>query len=144
MHVAKPENRVVNLRGASQSNSHVTLLTAELGLILCLRISAQHQIKPVIIVTITCFSYQEARCVLQKRCSLKAATILPLVGLDRSRQDPINRGHGAQLLHRPPPAGATHNNQKISLPIIFCERMRSSHISAVVVVVLFVVGLVPG
>ncbi len=34
----------------------------------------------------------------------KAATIIPLVGLARSKQDPINRGHGAQYLYRPPPA----------------------------------------
>ena len=37
---------------------------------------------------------------------LKAATIPPLVGLARSKQDPINRGHGAQYLYRPPPAGS--------------------------------------
>ncbi len=36
----------------------------------------------------------------------KAATILPLVGLARSKQDPINRGHGVQYLYRPPAAGA--------------------------------------
>jgi hypothetical protein len=35
-----------------------------------------------------------------------AAKILPLVGLARSKQDPINRGHSAQYLYRPPPAGA--------------------------------------
>ena len=33
---------------------------------------------------------------------LKAAIILPLVGLARSKQDPINRGHGAQFLYCPP------------------------------------------
>ena len=31
---------------------------------------------------------------------------LPLDGLARSKQDPINRGQGAQYLYRPPPAGA--------------------------------------
>ena len=36
------------------------------------------------------------------KLQLKAATILPLVGLARSKQDPINRGHGAQYLYRPP------------------------------------------
>ena len=41
------------------------------------------------------------------KLQLKAAAILPLVGLARSKQDPINRGHGAQYLYRPPPAGAT-------------------------------------
>ena len=29
---------------------------------------------------------------------VKAAKFLPLVGLARSKQDPINRGHGAQYL----------------------------------------------
>ncbi len=42
------------------------------------------------------------------KLQLKAATILPLVGLARSKQDPINRGHGAQYLYRPSPAGAKH------------------------------------
>ncbi len=36
----------------------------------------------------------------------KAATILPLVGVARSKQDPINRGHSAQCWYRPPPARA--------------------------------------
>ncbi len=31
-----------------------------------------------------------------------AAKFLPLVG---SKQDPMDRGHGAQYLYRPPPAG---------------------------------------
>ena len=36
----------------------------------------------------------------------KAAKFLPLVGLARSKQDPVNRrGHGSQYLYRPPPAG---------------------------------------
>ena len=34
------------------------------------------------------------------------ANFLPLVGLVRSKQKPINHGHGAQYLYRPPPAGA--------------------------------------
>ena len=36
----------------------------------------------------------------------KAATILPFVGLARSKQDPLNRGHGACKLYRPLPVGA--------------------------------------
>ena len=40
------------------------------------------------------------------KLQVKAAKCLPLVGLARSKQDPINRGHGAQYLYRPPPAGA--------------------------------------
>ncbi len=30
-----------------------------------------------------------------------ASTILPVVGLARSKQDPMNRGHGARYLYRP-------------------------------------------
>ncbi len=37
---------------------------------------------------------------------LKAAKFLFLVGLARSKQDPINSGHGAQYMYRPPLAGA--------------------------------------
>ena len=40
------------------------------------------------------------------KLQVKAAKFLPLVGLARSKQDPINRGHGAQCLYRPPPDGA--------------------------------------
>ncbi len=46
---------------------------------------------------------QGASC---RQAAVKAATILPLVGLARSKQDPINRGHGAQYLYCTPPAGA--------------------------------------
>ena len=52
--------------------------------------------------TLSCL---EARCVC-RQAAVKAAKILPLVGLARSKQDPINRGHGPQCLYRPPPAGA--------------------------------------
>ena len=44
------------------------------------------------------------------KLQVKAAKFLPLVGLTRSKQDPINRGHGAQYLYRPPPAGAKWPN----------------------------------
>ena len=40
------------------------------------------------------------------KLQVKAANFLPLVGLARSKQDPIKCGHGAQYLYRPPPAGA--------------------------------------
>ena len=53
------------------------------------------------------------RCFCQKRqgsscrqAAVKAAKFRPLVRLARSKQDPINRGHGAQFLHSPPPARA--------------------------------------
>ena len=38
---------------------------------------------------------------------LKAAIILLLIALARSKQDPIDRGHVAQCLYRPPPAGTS-------------------------------------
>jgi hypothetical protein len=38
----------------------------------------------------------------------KAAKLLPLVGIARSKQDPINCGHGAQYLYCCPPAGANN------------------------------------
>ena len=41
------------------------------------------------------------------KLQLKAAILLPLVGLARSKQDPINRGRGAQYLCCPPPARAS-------------------------------------
>ena len=47
----------------------------------------------------------EVRCVC-RQAAVKAAKILPLDGLARSKQDPINRGHGAQYLYRPMPAWA--------------------------------------
>ena len=64
------------------------------------------------IIIITRFSCLRARCVC-RQAALKAAKILPHVGLElaRSKQDPINRGHGAhgQYLYRPPPAGANRH-----------------------------------
>ena len=45
-----------------------------------------------------------------QQAATKAVTILPFDGVARSKQDPINRGHGAQYLYRPPPAGAHNNN----------------------------------
>jgi hypothetical protein len=61
----------------------------------------------IIIIIITRFSrlLGEARCV-RRQAAVKAARILTLVGLASFKQDPINRGHGAQYLYRPPPAGA--------------------------------------
>ena len=47
----------------------------------------------------------EARCVC-RQAAVKAAKIWFLDGLARFNQDPVNRGHGAQYLYRPPPAGA--------------------------------------
>ena len=40
------------------------------------------------------------------KLQVEGAKFLPLVGLARSNPDPINRGHGAQYLYRPSPAGA--------------------------------------
>lgn len=44
---------------------------------------------------------------LQTKLHVKATKMLPPVGLARSEQGPVSRGHGAQYLHPPPPAGAT-------------------------------------
>jgi hypothetical protein len=49
----------------------------------------------IFIIINTRLSCLEARCVC-RQAAVKAAKILPLVGLARSTQDPINRGHGAQ------------------------------------------------
>ena len=55
-----------------------------------------------IIITRSCL---EARCVC-RQAAVRAAKILSLVGLARSKQNPINGGYGAKYLYRPPPAGA--------------------------------------
>ena len=54
----------------------------------------------IIIIIVTRFSCLEAGCVC-RQAAAEAAKILPLVGLARSKQDPINRGHGAQYLTGP-------------------------------------------
>ena len=79
---------------------------------------------------ITCFSCLEARCACRE-AAVKAANILTLVGLAKSKQDPINRGHGAQYFYRPTPGGATQN--EISQVTDFwrvCMPPRSSHAGA--------------
>ena len=58
---------------------------------------------------ITRYSWLEARCIC-RQAAVKAAKNLPIVGLTRSKQDPINRGHGAQNLYRAPPAGANNTS----------------------------------
>ena len=47
----------------------------------------------------------EARCVC-RQAAVKAAKFLPPDGVARSKQDPINCGHGAQYLCHHQPAGA--------------------------------------
>ncbi len=54
----------------------------------------------------------KARCVC-RQAAVKAAKFLPLDGLARSKQGPINHGHGAQYLYRPPPAGAKNTPDEI-------------------------------
>jgi hypothetical protein len=71
--------------------------------------TSRHIIIIIIITKITRFSCLEVDCVF-RQAAVKAAKILPLVGRARSKQDPINRGHGAQYLDRPPPAGAKHTH----------------------------------
>ena len=48
------------------------------------------------------------------KLQVQAAKFLPLVGLARSKQDPINLGHGAQYLYRPPPAGAASGFRRVN------------------------------
>ena len=57
---------------------------------------------------ITCFSCQSRQGASADKVQVKAAKVLPLVGLARSKQDPINYGHGAQYLYCLPPAGARY------------------------------------
>ncbi len=75
------------------------------------------RLEAFIIVIITRFPRQEASCVLQ----FKAATIRPLLGLARSKQDPINRGQGAQHLFRPPPC--SHVMTKVLAEACLCCRL---------------------
>jgi hypothetical protein len=49
------------------------------------------------------FPAKEGKLRPADKLQVKAATFLPFVGLARSKQDPINRGHGAQYIYRPPP-----------------------------------------
>ncbi len=51
----------------------------------------------LVLFTITRFSCRRQGASADK-LHVKAARFLPLVGLARSKQDPINRGHGAQYL----------------------------------------------
>ena len=53
-----------------------------------------------------CCSLPRGMVRLQTSCRLRLPHSLALDGLSRSKQDPVNRLHGAQNLHRPPPAGA--------------------------------------
>ena len=47
------------------------------------------------------------------KLQVKAANILPVVELARTKQDPINRGYGARCLYRPSPAGAMASKASI-------------------------------
>ena len=58
------------------------------------------------ITFVTRFPCQKRQGAPADKLQVKAAKILPLVGLARSKQDPINREHGAQYLCRPPPDGS--------------------------------------
>ncbi len=71
--------------------------------------TAQLSVHSLINHIYTTFLPREKVCPADK-LHLQAATIVPFHGLARSKQDPINRGHGAQNLYRPPPAGARPNS----------------------------------
>jgi hypothetical protein len=51
-------------------------------------------------------AYMSTRCVCRQAAVQGLPQVLPLVGLARSKQGPMKRGHGAQYLYRPPPSGA--------------------------------------
>ncbi len=74
-----------------------------------------------LVTVITRFSCQEARCALYYKLQHKGCQISPLDGLARSKQDSINRGHGAQYLYRPPPAGAQIAS---TLVTVICETLK--------------------
>ena len=61
--------------------------------------------RPVLLLLLHAFpaKRQGASC---KQAAVKGCHNPPLVGLAISKQDPTNRGHGAQYLYRPPPARA--------------------------------------
>ena len=55
------------------------------------------------------------------RLQLKNAKFLPLVAFARFKQDPMNRGHGAEYMYRPPPARARlfgHRNTQAPLACV--------------------------
>jgi hypothetical protein len=55
----------------------------------------------LLLLLLHAFPAKEARCVLQlDKLQVKVAKFLPLIGLARSKQEPINREHGAQYLYR--------------------------------------------
>lgn len=54
----------------------------------------------ITIYIIKCCSCRKRQCASADKLQAKAAEILPLVGLARPKQDPINYGHGAQYLLR--------------------------------------------
>jgi hypothetical protein len=49
----------------------------------------------------TCWSSQSRQGASEETLQVKAASFLPLVGLARPKQDPINRGYGAWYLYHP-------------------------------------------
>ena len=75
----------------------------------------------IIIVIITRFSCLEARCAC-RQAAVKAAQILPLVGLARSKQDPITRGHGAQYYTAPRQPGPVQHY--INPKTVFLETLK--------------------
>ena len=64
--------------------------------------------KPSISLKFPAIIHQATLCSLRysQGAGRGGRSFLPHVGLARSNQDPVNRGHGAQYLYHPPPAGA--------------------------------------
>ncbi len=68
----------------------------------------------------------EARCVC-RQAAVKAAKILPLDGLARSKQDPINRVHGAQYDTAPRQPGLEYGMHSCIIRIHCLHSMHSGH-----------------
>ncbi len=83
----------------------------------------------IIITFIARFSCQRQGASADK-LHVKAAKFLPLVGLTIFKQDPIYRGHDAQYLYRPPPAGARIALPKLSFRVS-CTALYVLHVPSV-------------
>jgi hypothetical protein len=104
-----------------QDDGAIVQLVADAAAHRLIQRPATHNILLLIII-ITCFSCLEARCV-RRQAAVKAAKILPLVGLASSKRDPIDSGHGAQYLYAPPPAGANYSwNRRKQLTVFTLKR----------------------
>ena len=73
-------------------------MTSRWGILLHACKVGMHE-EDIIVIISTCYCCLEARCVC-RQAAVKAANILILVALPKSKQDPINQGHGAQYSNK--------------------------------------------